>query len=412
MLRFCPWSHGKQSRGLWLGVTSLRCAGYDACAPYDATLWCTCRGRFLFTVSGPSRATVSWPSARDVVQSHVDPQLVSSQAGLQVYLCCFCWSFRGRVKLEVLSHASARNFCDVCFPSVFARSKPCVTGWRREIGWSGWSPCDKMTCRLGVTFGPPSANDHMVHACVIATQLSATRQALHSQDRQTNGTRSSAPPVRGARVAHVRQVRARASRRSFVDTRTGTSETVFPASSREACCSFVAHEAQHFWCLQQSSLLTEGRACSPGLCPHTFSSNTSSCCTFSSLTSIPQTLLRSRCPNVPWLQLGPALFVTLLYFCVPLQSFFLGVIFLKKWSTNTRSRRWKREVCDGILSVWRACGGPCECSTPLDVICSKQKITYCCSTGVICAHVVCHVVPLLHTFPNQVVRCGCLADEN
>ena len=98
-----------------------------------------------------------------------------------------------------------------------------MTDWRRG---SGWSPYGKMTLRLCV-FGPPSANDHTVHARVIATQLSATCQGLHSQDRQTNGTRSSAPPVRGARVAHVRQVRARVSRRSFVDTQTGNRRPCF-----------------------------------------------------------------------------------------------------------------------------------------------------------------------------------------
>ena len=69
-----------------------------------------------------------------------------------------------------------------------------------------------------------------------ATQLSATCQGLHSQDRQTNGTRSSAPPVRVARVAHVRQVRARVSRRSFVDTQTGTSETVHMKLDDSGAC--------------------------------------------------------------------------------------------------------------------------------------------------------------------------------
>ena len=187
------------------------------------------------------------------------------------------------------------HFCDIFLFLGFALSQPCVTDWRRGIGWSGWSgwsPCGKMMLRFGCYLrGTVGERPHGTRPCHCnAAWRNAPGSALSGQANK-----------RGARVAHVRQVRARVSRRSFVDTQTGTSETVFPASSRDACCSFVAHEARRFWCLQQSSRLSEGRACSPGLCPDTFSSNTSSCCTFSSLTSVPHTLLRSQCPNVPWL---------------------------------------------------------------------------------------------------------------
>ena len=55
----------------------------------------------------------------------------------------------------------------------------------------------------------------------------------------------------------------------------------------------------------------------------------------------------------------------------------------------------------------------CDCHVcRMDVICSKKKVTSRCSTRVVCVHVVCHSVLLLHTFRNQVVRCACLANEN
>ena len=166
-----------------------------------------------------------------------------------------------------------------------------------------------LVCYLRATVGERPHGTRPCHCN--AAQRNAPGSALSGQANKWHPIIGGLPYE--AHELHMHdKFRAKVSRRSFVDTQTGTSETVFPASSGEACCSFVAHEARQFWCLQQSSLLSEGRACSPGLCPHTFSSNTSSCCTFSSLTSVPHTLLRSRCPDVPWLQLGPALFVTLL----------------------------------------------------------------------------------------------------